>query len=114
MGRQLRDPTAKTPWKSNPEVVRRVEGVVGKMAATRRYRDTFGPPQQQEAVERKNSDVATVETAQTSPEQPATEQQRQRQVAVIPGTSYELDRAARSYVATAGRASRASPTAMCC
>jgi len=80
MGRQLNDPTAKTTWKTYPEVMRRVEDVVGKMAATRRY--TLGPQQQHGVVEPKKTDLATSETAHASPGQPATALERQQQAAV--------------------------------
>lgn len=86
-GRQLNDPAAKTTWKSYPEVMRRVEDVVAKMAATRRYRDKFGPHQQHGAVESQKSTLMMSETAHASPEQPATVQQRQQQGAVEPKKS---------------------------
>ncbi|CAB1096905.1 unnamed protein product [Ectocarpus sp. CCAP 1310/34] len=82
MGRQLKDPTVKTTWKTYPEVMRRVEDVVASMAPTRRYRDKFGPQQQHGVVEPKKSNVATLETAHDSPEQPATSLQRQQQAAI--------------------------------
>lgn len=47
LGDQQIDTTAKPPWRSYPEVKRRVEEVVAKLAATRRYRDRFGLHQQQ-------------------------------------------------------------------
>lgn len=81
MGRQLNDPTAKTTWKAYPEVMRRVGDVVGKMAATRRYRDKFGPQQQHGVVEPRKSNLTTSETAHASPEQPATALERQQQAA---------------------------------
>lgn len=79
MARQLTDPTSKPPWKSHPEVTQTVEKVVAKLGATRRYGERFGPHRQQEgAVEPKKTDLATVETAHATPEQPATVQQRQQ------------------------------------
>eukprot|EP00752_Nemacystus_decipiens_P007871 g7032.t1 len=72
---------ANTTWKAYPEVMRRVGDVVGKMAATRRYRDKFGPQQQHGVVEPKKSNL-TSETAHASPEQPATALERQQQAAV--------------------------------
>lgn len=81
LGDQRIDPTAKTPWKSYPEVKRRVEEVVAKIAATRRNRDRFGLHQQQQgAAEPNNSNPVTAETAHAILEQPATAvQQRQQQ-----------------------------------
>lgn len=106
MGRQLNDPTAKMSWKSYPEVKRKVEDVVGKMAATRRYRNKFGPHQQQGAVKsQKSTLMVSTETAQTSPEQPATVQQRQQQGAVEPKKPFILRLAFRSYATVAEQVS---------
>lgn len=91
MGCQLLDPTAKPPWESYTEVVRRVEEVVAKMSATRRHRDKFGLHQQQGAVEPDNSNPGTVEMTHASPEQPATaQQQRQQQGHEELGTSFHV------------------------
>lgn len=81
---QLNDPTARTPWKSYPEVKQGVEGVVAKLAATRRYGPKFGLHQQQGPADPNNSTTATAEKAQTIPAQLATEQQHQQQGAVEP------------------------------
>lgn len=52
MGRQLQEPTAKTLWKSDTEVTRRLAEIVSKLATTRSYKDKFRP------VEPKNVDVS--------------------------------------------------------
>lgn len=58
MCRRLQEPAAKTLWKSETEVTRRLVEVAAGLATTRRYKDEFGMNQQQEPVEPKNVDVS--------------------------------------------------------
>lgn len=106
LARQLNDSTSGFPWKWYPEVTERVVKVAAKLRVDSDLKGTLGPDRMQGLVEHRASNPAT-------PERPRAiaEQHQQLQGPEVPGASYELQVALRSFVAAA---ERASPSAMTC